>query len=94
MLVVIAIGFAHVVAITIAEKSVFARASEYTLYSGIGLLGIALGSLSIREGFNVVRPSRARDSQPLNFWVDTLVFLFAFPAAALWRAWTTYTNGS
>jgi hypothetical protein len=73
-------------------KRVFSRISEYAPYCGIAMLGVALGYLSVKEGFNVMRPSRTKDSAPVMFWVDSLVFFAGLPIAGAWMAWKAYAN--
>jgi zinc transporter ZupT len=91
---VLAIGFVHVISITVSEQGVLSRVSEYVLYCGIAILGVALGYLSIKEGFNVMRPSRTRESEPVMFWIDALVFVAGLPIAGAWLAWKAYGSAS
>jgi hypothetical protein len=94
ILTVIAIGFVHAISITVNEHSFMTRATQYALYSGVGVLGIALGYLSAREGFNVLKPSRTRESDPMGFWVDVAIFIAGFPALATWMLWQSIVDAS
>lgn len=94
MLCVISVGFVHVVALTVNERGLIARVSEFALYASIAILGAVLAFLSLRDGFNLVRPSRTRESLAFSFWVDVLVLCPGLPLAGAWFAWKAYAHAS
>jgi hypothetical protein len=78
------------VALTVAFAAVpldhlAGRYIELTLYLACAVLGISIGSLSIKDRFSLLRPSHTLDETPVLFWLDVAVGCFVFSGIAIWK---------